>query len=819
MRDFDSSNRKLTLNQMECSVETFSKINVAHVRERDKKIQTVEDHLMGTGSDSEKYTSEIGLDSVGMILGLLHDLGKATEVFREYLLSETRILKSEKKWTKGSIDHSTAGAQYFCKMAETTAENKFERIAAELMEICILSHHGGLIDCISEGKDLFGKRLEKSSEDTRLSEAEAKLDSDLFKEIDDVLPSAIKSLGRFVEQIYANEAPREREFKIGLLARFLLSCLVDADRTDTEDFEDPSNKKYRNLTRKVSWDELLSRYYNRISSYPSETEIDVIRKNVSNQCYNSAKRPKGLYTLSVPTGGGKTLSSLRFALEHLKEHGMNRIIYVVPYTTIIDQNAKTVRNILENEQDQGTVVLEHHSNLDPRISEDIKAGPWKFASENWDSPIVFTTMVQFLDSLFSSGTQSLRRMHNLSNSIIIFDEIQAIPMKVVYLFNEALNFLVRYCGATALLCTATQPLLNDSELKHRLNIPVENEIVEDVTGLFESLRRTEIMRLKDGDNVELEDVLQLIENEILRNESILIIVNTKKAAKEIHKSVDERMKNVNLMYLSTDLCPADRTQKMENMRELLERREKLICISTQLIEAGIDIDFSVVIRSMAGLDSIAQAAGRCNRHGRSKECGRVYVANISENVETLEDIKIGRSCSERVFNDNPGIDDVIAPGIMKGYFENYLYDRKGVMAYPLRGSDDMFELLSNNSSNYCRYKAIGNERKHHLIHAFRTANENFFVIQPTKSVIVQFDETAKDLVVELCSETLKRPLKQLLRDAQRYSVNLYENTFRFMNEKGLIVETSVDGIYYLVDEAYGKTYGIGEGTKMETMVM
>ena len=796
---------------------------IAHVRRTDRTTQSLKSHLENTGKIADCFTSEIGLYSVGETLGLLHDLGKASKEFNEYLLAVTELPStSHENLKKGTIDHSTAGAQFINKATRSKNWNKYERIAIELLQISIMSHHGGLMDCIREGKDLFRTRLNKSFDETHLTEAENIIDSEILYHAKDSLCVAIDSLSSLIKDLCENVKYKESRFRIGLLARFLLSCLVDADRIDTADFEYPSNDQHRKLADKVSWSELKSRFYEHISKFDSGNDINVIRKSISDQCNNSADRPKGTYTLSVPTGGGKTLSSLRFAIEHLEKHHMKRIIYIVPYTTIIDQNAGDVRKILERDNEAGTIVLEHHSNLDPDTSEDLQTGPWRLSSENWDSPIIFTTMVQFQNALFSSGTKNLRRMHNLSNSIVIFDEIQTIQMKVVYMFNETVNFLTRHCGSTVLLCTATQPLLDDEELEHPLFLSTNHELIENPSELANNLKRVEIIQYKDGSSIEKDEITLIVNDELIKENSILIIVNTKRMARDLFENIRNRLGNdITMIHLSTNMCPAHREIKIREMKKLLIDNKKLVCVSTQLMEAGIDIDFNVVIRSLAGLDSIAQAAGRCNRNNKKPEKGKVYVVNLEENTENLDDIHSGIHHSKRAFREYYHCcEDMLSPAVMRDYFGNYLSDRIKVMAYPIPESEDMFTLLSTNDDNYHRYKKSRDyDDKRRLIQSFKRANELFAPIETTRSIIVPYNDESRKIISDLCSENLDVSPLRLLRRAQRHSINIYEGQFEILRKKEIIVETKADGIYFLLEGNYDDTYGVKEHTLIKAIVM
>ena len=377
--------------------------------------------------------------------------------------------------------------------------------------------------------------------------------------------------------------------------------------------------------RYVEWEVLSQRLATRLSKFPEATALDQRRRAISDACMRSAEKGKGIFTLTVPTGGGKTLASLRFALEHARLHGLDRIVYVVPFTSIIDQNAKVARDILEPADDmtnRGRIVLEHHSNLVPEVETAYQ----KLVAQDWDAPVVYTTMVQFLETLFGAGTRGVRRMHRLSNAVLIFDEVQSLPLRCVHLFNNAVGFLIEHCNSTAVLCTATQPLLDKVDTrKGAMRLHPDSELVPDVPELFDALRRVQVIDRRRPDGWSEAAIADLGLGCLGDEGSTLVIVNTKRAAKRVFAALlESKAEHQHVFHLSTDMCPAHRRSVLGKVRKRLAEDRPVICISTQLIEAGVDISFPVVIRVLAGLDSIAQAAGRCNRN-RERPIGNVYV--------------------------------------------------------------------------------------------------------------------------------------------------------------------------------------------------
>ncbi len=805
---------------------------IAHLREKDKKPQYLWEHLSEVSDLAGQFANKIGLKEVGEILGLLHDLGKASKEFQDYIQSATGLKNPDSddyvdaKAKKGKVDHSSAGAQVIYE--NFLSKGSRGRIAAQVLALCIASHHSGLIDCLTPGgENNFQRRIEKPEGHTHKTEALAnfqeisrKLDNLLSKEVEQLLFGTMDGIKE------SNESKETLAFKYGLLIRFLFSCLIDADRLNTADFEMPGNARFRNHGQYHPWKTLIERLDNKIKEFenkPNRNEVDELRSQVSKACLDFATRPKGIYQLTVPTGGGKTLASLRFALKHAKEHSMDRVIYVIPYTSIIDQNAEEIRKILEdkdeNEKYLDRVVLEHHSNLTPEEETHRQ----NLLAQNWDAPIVFTTQVQFLEALFGSGTRSARRMHQLANSVIIFDEVQTIPINCVHMLNVALRFLVHSCGATAVLCTATQPPLDKIDAQYRaLTIQPDQRIIQNEKELFERLNRVEVYDERKLGGWSEEEVAKLAERQLQEKGSVLIIVNTKKSARRLYQIIaNKKIIGTRLCHLSTNMCPAHRLNVLDVVKEKLDK-EPVICVSTQLIEAGVDIDFGSVIRYLAGLDSITQSAGRCNRHGLQKGLGNVWIVNPKEeNLENLTTITIGREQAERVladFNDDPEMFEGNRIGLeaMAAYYRYYFHERRNEMKHkvnkgsPVGRDDDLFNLLSINAISVQEHQRVKQALPDiPFQQSFQTASKAFRVIDsPTRGVVVQHGDEGKEIVADLCGAPELEKQYKLLKKAQRYSVNLFPYEFDRLAKMGAIHEAQEGtGVYYLDEQYYSKDFG------------
>ena len=535
------------------------------------------------------------------------------------------------------MDHSTAGAQWvYRELRKFGAEQGIGELFGQMLGLCIASHHGeGLIDCLDgEGNPKWIERFNKTDELTHLAECEQNADEVVQQKAHELAgENLIRNLLKAVKPILSDSTTNDKikEFYLGCLTRFLFSCLIDADRINSSDFEREAQKEVRRLTEKPDWQMAIEQVEAKLAGFQNRYPIDEIRRRISSDCLKRAVDPQGIYTLTVPTGGGKTLASLRYALHHAQKHNLDRIIYIIPYTSIIDQNAQVVREILGEDW-----VLEHHSNLEPEKQS------WqdKLLCENWDKPIVFTTMVQFLDAWFGGGTRGARHIHPMTNSVLIFDEIQTLPVKCVHLFCNVLNWLTKFGKSTAVLCTATQPLLGELGLQNfpedkrgaitargLLRLPENAEIMgkyQDLDKLFADLSRVEIRFNEKSGGWNVEEAGTFLLEQFQTTPSCLFIVNTKKWAQELYQYCQrQNVPSEALFHLSTYQCAAHRKAIFDTIKARLKNGKPVICISTQLIEAGVDISMACVIRALGGLDSIAQAAGRCNRHGEKDGKGLV----------------------------------------------------------------------------------------------------------------------------------------------------------------------------------------------------
>ena len=567
---------------------------VAHVRQVENGDWLTHDlhkHLDDTARQAAAFASTFGAADWAEVAGRWHDLGKFKEDFQSYIRGASGYDKdAHLENIPGKVDHSAAGAILACERHKGIG-----RILAYL----IAGHHSGLPDWYKA--DAGGRGLsERVSELKHLTEARAaNLPADLLSA---PLPTTFP--------------PKDSE-QAHLWIRMLFSCVVDADFLDTEQFMSPEKAQergsefdLRNLRERLNRamaerDRQLQ--VNGIWDVP----VNKVRRSVLQDCLGAADLPSGFFTLTVPTGGGKTLSSIAFALEHALRHGKQRIIVAVPYTSIIEQTCDVLRKVFGD-----GAVLEHHSNLDP----DRETHKSRLATENWDAPIVVTTNVQLFESLYANRTSACRKLHNIANSVLILDEAQMLPPELLMPTLSVLKGLVDHFGCTVVLCTATQPALTGaigSGLSKFTGLDGAREIVADRTDIFRQLKRVEV-QLRGAGKIDWQD----LGRELASLDQVLCIVNRRQDCRELFEILRANCEEAPI-HLSALMCGEHRSQVIKQIKSDLVSEIPVRVVSTQLVEAGVDIDFPTVYRAMAGLDSIAQAAGRCNREGRLNALGKL----------------------------------------------------------------------------------------------------------------------------------------------------------------------------------------------------
>jgi len=539
------------------------------------------------------------------------------------------------------------------------------------------------------------------------------------------------------------------DFFRGMYERVLISLLIDSDRRNTEDFmssivteHPPADEELQKL-----WEKCQENVEKKISEFQDKSGINLYRSEISEACRRAAKIRCNLYRLTVTTGAGKTLSSLRYAVAHAKTFHKKRIIYVAPFHSILEQNADEIKDALGMSE----IVLEHHCNIVMETDEEQER--YDRLTEDWSSPVIVTTAVQFLNTLFSDKTGSVRRMHSLCDSVIIMDEVQALPIHVLEMFNLAVNFLTEFAGATMVFCTATQPLL-EAIPKNRLR--PAGIMIERSEDYRKKLRRTEIIdctkQVPGG--MSIAEAVGFILEKAREHKKVLFVANTKACARRIFQQLRETCENdANISHLSTSMCPKHRSKTLTMVKKSLDAPDDdkiQICISTQLIEAGVNISFRCVIRSLAGLDSIIQTAGRCNRD-KQEALGLVYIIEMNaeaENLSRLREIRFAKDAMRSVleqFAQHPETLDnqLDSAKAIKMYFEYYfkihISSSGDPMSYPVSVHGNPSSLV-NMLSNNCDF--VSTKKPQWLKQAFKTAGEEFEAIAENGkiSVVVPYDE-------------------------------------------------------------------------------
>lgn len=773
------------------------------------RIQTVSEHSNKTAELCSAYSDEAGLRSLGKLAGLIHDIGKMCSDFDLYI-------KGKSNFTRGEIDHAYAGAKYLWEIAENS--NDAVREAARLIAHVVISHHG-LHDWVNGCEDYFKERVSKTK---RWNEIKSAAEEFLPKnKVESLLEEAALEYTAIREKINVLCADYEKQeklnvraFYLGMLERFLQSCLIDADRTDTADFIENTKSEEPDVFK--VWEKMGERMTKRLNSFSEETDrISLLRKDISNRCAEFADHHIGTVRLVVPTGGGKTLSSLRFAIEYCKKFGMKKIIYTAPFMSILEQNSDEFRKVAGEEN-----FLEHHSDMFAKIDDDEELSVLELACERWTSPVIATTMVQFLNALFSGKMAALRRFHRLSKAVIIIDEIQSIPIKCVHLFNLAVNFLTRVMGAAVVLCSATQPVFDKT--RYALILDEQSSMTGDFAEDFKAFHRTQAVPVVKNGGYSFEDAAAFCMEKFRENGDLLVVVNTRKSAAEMFRRLSElnSMENepAEMSHISTMLCPAHRNNEISRLKKLLSDKKPVICVTTQLIEAGVDISFRCVVRALAGIDSIVQAAGRCNRHGED-DCRPVYIYEFGEeNLEMLFEIKQGKVTASSVCQELKA-DDLLSPEAATDYFEKYYHEMDDdKLSYQLDSdkkdkNNTLFNLLSLNSCNNPSKELMYSGQ------AFLTAGQKFEVItNDAQTVIVPYNDEAREIILDLNGSIDLKYAAKLQRKAQQYSVGIFQNELKFYLEQGIIYQLKC-GAYALAEENYNEKLGVVKNGKSDVVIL
>ncbi len=751
---------------------------------------------------------------IAKVLGYAHDLGKACSSF-QIKLQNNGIER---------VDHSSAGAIFIlskCKdyaLHINTTSQQDINCAVLVLQMCAFvtsCHHTGLRDMVDNEESQLDNLLGK------LENAKYKVTYDEVmqngKEICDKLTQIIygeqfiAECSRLISGIVQNhQNGNDANFYLGMYLRYFYSILIDADRTDAYNFDrkiNYKNHKVSTQSRFAQFELIASELDKKIASYP-HNELNNIRNKIYQTCIKKARSPDRLFNLNVQTGGGKTFASFRFALEKLQYDKLARIIYVVPYISIIEQNAESIRKVL-NPLGLDKMLVESHSNAVQFADESVEYHSGKFDSLlcTWNEPIIFTTMVSFLESIYGGSTQNNRRFHNLANSVIIFDEIQNLPINCIGLFNLLVKFLTQDLHTTVVLCTATQPVLDKlstyDSLNSRRKILELPESVPLIEENYPVLKRTQIITDYQSTEMNKEQACSFVLKKLETNKHILFVVNTKKAARELFLVLKKYVKSY---HLSTNLCPQHRLDIINQVKVDLQKDDKFVLVSTQLIEAGVDLDFECVIRSKSGLESIIQSAGRCNREGKlcypngAKKLGEVYVVKLSSDLESLKYLP---DIYERVNKYNitcHGQEDLMSRDVIERYFKalygsvsneelQYIINETNAVDLLINTKEKIF---SPNNFNYLKFR-------------FGTVSQNFKVISNDQVGVLVPYKNGQEYIQKLINDGNFMP-----KDIERYMVNVYTN--KISNYSSFASDT---GVWYSYNYDTDLGLVVDEGLSLE----
>ena len=700
------------------------------------------------------------------LAGLWHDLGKYRPGFQKYVrLADNPDAHIEGKVGGREKTHSAAGALWALQRLEQT-HGAPGKLAAHVLAYLIAGHHAGLDDW-SEG---LQQRLAHPDGLQELAESLAANPPDALLRPDGFAPD--------LRHIPGGQGG------FALWVRMLFSCLVDADFLDTEAHFDAGKPARREGFPTLA--QMREAFDAHMAALPvASTPVNTLRADILRQCRAQAALAPGFFSLTVPTGGGKTLSSLAFALEHAQAHSKRRIIYAIPYTSIIEQTADVFRNVFQALGDE--VLIEHHSQAD--AAEKDETARSRLACENWDAPLVVTTNVQLFESLFAAKTSRCRKLHNLVGSVIVLDEAQQLPPAFLQPILDVLKLLVEHYGVTVVLCTATQPALSSTDYfdasKNLRGLHNVREIIDDPDALFDALKRVNVQLPPDWTTpTPWSDIAAQLSAE----DCVLAIVNTRKAARELQRLMPE-----GTLHLSALMCGAHRKDVIAHIKERLKAKREgrdtrpLRVVSTQLVEAGVDIDFPVVYRALAGLDSIAQAAGRCNREGRMDSPGRVVVFVPPEKTPLGHLRKGADACISTLHGQ---ANDPLARGLFARYFTEFYH------------SVDLDQR---------RIVGLLTVQPRDLAVKFRSAAEAFRLIDDADSatVVVRYEAHQERIESLLNTLAAEGPQRWLMRKLQRYTVTIPQRLATQMLNQGDLT-LPMPGLYVLAntDNLYSNILGL-----------
>ena len=782
--------------------------------------QPLADHLRCAAARASEVLQEVKLAQTGYVAGLCHDLGKYSDAFQQYL----RAAAHGEKVKRGSVNHTFAGVRAVLQEAEAL-DAPLPRLLMDVIAYGVGAHHG-LFDCLGmDGEDGLQKRLTTDIPYAQVMERA----SDLLQAegLADRIPKAAAELQAKLKAIQGYAKDQEGQFSLGLLARLVASAVMEGDRTDSAAFEHQDPSPPVETDRRPGWSAALQAVEQLLASFPKDTPVQQVRSEISESCLQLADHPGGIFRLTVPAGGGKTLSVLRAALAHAKAWNKSRILFVMPLLAIIEQNAKEIRKAVGDTLE----VLEHHSGTDPKPKQEEaqkqetreQQHKLEWLTQSWHHPLIVTTLFQLLMTLFSSETASVRRFQALCNSVIIVDEVQTVPQQMLSLWNAAVNFLAHCCGATVILCSATQPVLEN------IQPPIQQvqELVTLTGRQLQVLRRT-TFHMMPGRAKSLPEVAEWIQQELTRIPSLLVVCNIKRQAVTLTQTLQAyaNAQHIRLFHLSASMCPAHRTRRMEEMKSALQQVRqgtgpRVLCIATQVMDAGVDVSFHGMLRFLAGADTVVQTAGRVNRHGESETPVPVYMVDILDEKlnPSLSLIRDGKNATMQLLGElgeaaYQGVD--LASNQMTRLYYSILYRelKEGMTRYVLEEGSlkNLFDILSINKYNHKQTFPNRLFRQ-----AFWYGGDQFEVFDsPTYSLMVPYGEAGQKLYQEMLSDKAvwdSQYRKGLIKQAQPYAISVFQSVWDALGKTGAIIPLAHLGLYVLqghYSEAFGFDMEDGE---------
>lgn len=767
------------------------------------QVQSVTEHCRAVSAYACTALQPAGLSGMGRLTGLIHDAGKFTAAFRDYI---TRAGHGEQVH-KGSVNHTFAGVRLLFERCFDPDGSPFRNMACEILAFVAGSHHG-MFDCIDPtGQDGFSHRLD--AQGIFYEEAKANFLSHCTDaaSLDALFDEAVRELENLVARCKKFVKTQDELLVcMSMACRLVLSAVIEGDRRDTAEFTHNMTFPPDPADPGAVWKVQLEAVEEKLRGLPEREPVDRVRRLISDRCRTFPVEASGIYRLSVPTGGGKTLTALRFALSAAQRHHKSRIFFVIPLLSVLEQNAKVIREYLTDD----SLILEHHSNVLRVKHVDEKLDDNELLMETWRAPVVITTLVQLLNTLFDGNPTCIRRMNALADSIIVLDEVQSVPRHMISQFNLALSFLTGVCKSTVVLCSATQPCYEATD--HPLS-PKPLDLVPHDEALWQPFRRTVIHNQCRSGGYTPEELAAFALERLPEVQSLLLICNKKAQAETLYRLLCHA--DAHVFHLSTAMCMAHRMDTLEQINALLGNAP-VICVATQMVECGVDFSFGCVIRIFAGLDNLLQSAGRCNRSGEFHRLCPVYLVNLhEENLSRLREIQDAQIAMKELLSsferDSGAFDgDLQSDRAVQYYYRRFFGNMpRFAQDYPIpQYGTTMLKLLGFNEP-FRQKNAQGG--RHTICQAFRTAGDQFQVFDDnTVDVLVPYRDGA-EIIAALCSDRAKADFlyrKQLLDRAKKYTVSLFQYQYKLLLERHGLHSLCGDAAYAVQPAFYREDTGM-----------